>query len=220
MGMQINKRNLALALTLVLVVFGVLALFYWDFVRDTIAIPIYYMLWVGDLILRSIPHVVYLAFLVLLGLAIAFNTLFGARAKRTVSELDQGQYQMTRYQHWRTLCGGLSVGWFARDMFALESRRLLLAILAYEEGIDVAEVETRVKAGTLPVPPLIAHLIQHKEFEKPKQAVSLMRRLREMFHSAGPQKNLQAERQVAEVISFIEHLLEIDHAGSQSESLS
>jgi hypothetical protein len=218
--MNINKRNLALACTLVLVVFGVLALFYWDFVRDTIAIPIYYLFWIGDLVLRSISHGVYLAFLVLLGFIIGFNTLLGTRPRRVVSELDQGQYQITRYQHWRTMCGGLSIGWFARDMFALESRRLLLAILAYQEGSDVAQIEARVKAGTLPVPPLIAHLIQHKEFEKTKQAVSLMNRLRGLVYGTGPQKNLVAERQVAEVISFIEHLLEIDHAGSQPESLS
>jgi hypothetical protein len=47
-----------------------------------------------------------------------------------------------------------------------------------------------------------------------------MHRLRELLYGTRPQKNLVAERQVAEVISFIEHLLEIDHAGSQPESLS
>jgi hypothetical protein len=215
--MKINRRNLALALILVFSIFGVLALFYWDFVRDTIAIPIYYMFWVGDLILRSISHGVYLAVLVLLGLGLGINALLGTRAKRVVTEHEQSQHQMTRYQHWRTLCSGLSVGWFSRGMFALESRRLLLAILAYQEGLDVAEVETRVKAGTLPVPPLIAHLIQHKGFDKPEQAVSLVHRLREVFRGTGPRKDLYAERQAAEVISFIEHLLEIDHAGSQPE---
>jgi hypothetical protein len=224
MGMKIDKKRFALVLALVVFVFGVLALFYWNFVRDTIAVPIYYLLWVGDLILRSISQGVYLAFLVLLGIFIGINTVLGIRARRTTGEYEQNQFQATRYQHWKNLCTGLSTGRFSREMFASEARKLLLAILAYQENIDISEVEARVRDGTLQVPHPIKHLIQHKEIETPKQTVSIaqkvMFRLRRLFYSAESLSNPQIERQVAEIISFIERQLEISHAGNQPESQS
>ncbi len=80
--MKIDNRRLAFVLVLGAFIFGVLALFYWDFVRDTIAFPIYYLFWVGDLVLRSISQGVYLALLVLISIVIGVNTVLGIRAGR------------------------------------------------------------------------------------------------------------------------------------------
>ncbi len=216
--MKINRGRLALAVVLVFFTFGVLALFYWDFVRDTIALPLYYLFWGGNLILSSIPHAAYLAILVLLGFGFGINSLFGSPARYTAAEHEQNRYYPTRFQHWKTLFSGASIGWYFRNKLALESRNLLLAILAYQEGIEVADVEARVGAGTLPVPPGIAYLIQHKEFEMVTRPAGRIGRLRWRSRSLRAQEKLYLERQIAEVIQFIEHLLEIDHAGSQPES--
>lgn len=59
--MAVDKARIGLVFILLVLLFSILALVYWDFVRDTIIIPIYYIIWVIGLILKSIPQGVYYA---------------------------------------------------------------------------------------------------------------------------------------------------------------
>jgi hypothetical protein len=73
--MKLNRTTVGLVFVLVVLMFSILTLLYWDFVRDTVIIPVYYLLWVGSLILKSIPQGAYLAILIFISAIIGWNTL-------------------------------------------------------------------------------------------------------------------------------------------------
>jgi hypothetical protein len=94
---------------------------------------------------------------------------------------------------------------------------LILSIFAYQNGIETSEVEARIRNGTLTVPDSIHKLVQHKKIREsqlpPKNAENALLRLRRWLFKTEHQKNPQVDSPVVEIVDFIEHLLEIEHAG-------
>jgi hypothetical protein len=219
--MKIDKVQIGLVS--VVLVFGVLTLLYWNFIRDTIVLPIYYLLWISSHILKSIPQEAYLAFLIFASIIISINTVQSIRVKQITRSPGGNQPQVhTRYLHWRRLCANLYYNWFSRNQFALEARQLLLAILAYQAEIDTSEVEAMVRDGTLCVPDSIRNLVQDKAIQDPRPTTNSTKkailRLRRAFLRVDSQNDPQIDSQVVEIVSFIEHCLEINHVGNRPHS--
>src|SRR5262249_30810276 len=106
--MRIDRTKLALASLLVVIIFLILAGFFWNFVRDTIAVPIYYLMWLGDLTLKSIPQGVFLGFLVVLLVLIGLNALLAVRLSGDVERAEsRPEPSQARYHFWRYHCGQL-----------------------------------------------------------------------------------------------------------------
>ena len=215
--MTINKTKIGIVLVAVILVFSLLTLFFWPFVRDTFIVPIYYVLWVSDLALKSVPQEAYLALLVLVSLIIGVNTLMTTRVRRFTRDAREMPSQSdSRYTYWRNLCSNLYSSPFAQDTFAWEARKLILSIFAYQNGIETAQVEAMIRNDALSVPTPIKKLIQEKKIQDfnstTKQTENGVLRLRHwLFPVEDPQKQL-IDHAVAEVVDYIEHLLEIDHA--------
>ena len=74
-SVKINWVRVIIAVVTVAIIFSILTLLFWTFVRDTIVVPIYYVLWVIGLFLNSVPQGLFAGFLAIIGLVIAFNTL-------------------------------------------------------------------------------------------------------------------------------------------------
>src|SRR4051812_1213802 len=74
-GVKINKVRVLVAVLVVAFIFSILTLLFWTFVRDTIVIPVYYLVWVSGLLINSVPQGLFAGLLALIGLVIAFNTL-------------------------------------------------------------------------------------------------------------------------------------------------
>jgi hypothetical protein len=213
----INKTKIGIVLVVVILLFSLLTLAYWTFVRDTIIVPIYYLIWVGNLTLKSVPQEAYLAFLILISLIISVNTLLSMRVRQITRSVEEISSQSnSRYSHWRNLCSNLYSSPFARDTFAWEARKLVLSIFAYQNGIETAKVEEMIRSDVLSVPASIKKLIQEKKIEyfksPPKPTENVFFGLRRwLFPVEDPQK-LSIDDAVAEIADYIEHLLEIDHA--------
>ena len=215
-----NKAKIAVVFVVAFLVFSTLTSLYWDFVRDTIIVPIYYFIWVGNLTLKSIPQQAFLALLVAISILIGLNTLLSVRVKSTTKGFADAPSQIdSRYTSWKKLCSNLSSSSFARDTFAWEARKLIIAILAYQNGIDPIEVEVRIKSETLMVPPAIKDLIQYKKIKDPpltpQSSESVIGRLRRLLRKEVPQNNQPIDSPIAEIVAFIEHQLEIDHVTNQ-----
>ena len=164
--MKLNKVRIGIALLVVALIFSLLTLLFWGFVRDTIIIPVYYTLWIGGLVLNSIPQAIFAALLAIIGTFIGFNTLRNLPRQVDVSAAPRTVPQSeTRYLHWRRLADNLAVSRFSRNLFVNDSRRLILSILAYEYSLDTAEVSAAIKAGTLDLPANIQSLFQKIELE-------------------------------------------------------
>ncbi len=144
---------------------SVLTLLFWDFVRDTIVVPIDYLVWVSGLVLRSIPQELYLALLLLISLALSVNTVERIRSKQATGIYEPSRPQgESRYHRWLLLVSKQSASPFYRDIFVSEARNLILSMLAYDHGIDSAEAETRVRNGTLAVPERIKRFDRDAEY--------------------------------------------------------
>src|ERR1051325_4660796 len=99
--MTINQKKMAIALVVVISLFSLLTLIYWSFVRDTIIVPIYYIIWVSDLTLKSVPQEAYLAVAVLVSLLIGVNTLLSMRVRQFTRSMEEIPTQSdSRYTHW------------------------------------------------------------------------------------------------------------------------
>lgn len=220
--MTLNKARIILAFVLFVLFFGILTLLFWDFVRDTIIVPIYYFMWVIGLILKSIPQGVYFAFLVFLSLIMGLKALESTQVERHIERREGDQPQAdTQYLRWRSLCADMDISPFSRQRFAWEARKLILSVLAYERGTDIAEVETLVRTGMLDVPDAIRNLIEKKRIPDAKlplnRIASAIFRVRRLLLKADSKTDPQIDSLVAEIIGFIEHHLEISHAGNRPE---
>jgi hypothetical protein len=218
-----TKAKIAVVFVLALLVFSALTLFYWDFVRDTIIVPIYYFVWVGNLTLKSIPQQAFLAVLVVISILVALNTLIDVGARQTTKGfVDTPTQTDSRYTYWKKLCSNLYTSSFARDNFAWEARKLIIAIIAYQNGIDPAEIEVRIKNETLRVPPAIKDLIQYKKIKDPppvsQENESIIVRLRRLLLKQEPQNKPPINSPIVEIVAFIEHQLEINHVTNQPKS--
>jgi hypothetical protein len=225
-SMKVDKGRILLAIALIIFVFSLLALLFWDFVRDTIVVPIYRFLWVSGLILKSIPQGAYLAALIVASIVIGLHTL----RVMTLSRIGQRfadnspQTDNSRYVYWKRLCANVYTSPFSQGQFSSEARKLTLAILAYQEGIEASEAEMRVSNGTLTVPNPIRNLIQRLPIQdsKPtsKRTPNPVLRVRRMLLREDPLRDPRIDNQLAEIISFIEQRLEINRAGNQPNGSS
>ncbi len=223
-SVKINKVRVAVAVLVVALIFGLLTLLFWTFVRDTIVIPVYYLVWVGGLFINSVPQGLFAALLAIIGLVIAFTTLSSLPRRSGALATVKPTVQVdTRYQHWRRLSENLYVSRFSRNLFMADARRLILSILAYENGIETAEVTGLLKAGALDLPAGVAALFAQPDHQDELQEVlpsePLIQRLRRRLRlgkSAVP-RNPQLEALVADILDFIEFHLEKAYAGNQPE---
>ena len=130
-----DKAKIILVFVLSVLLFSILTLAFWNFVRDAVIVPIYYFLWQISLVLKSIPEGVYLALLAFLSVIIGFNTLTSLRVERHMKRLERGQPESgTRYLHWKSLCTNMDVNPFTRERFAREARKLICLSLPMNRG--------------------------------------------------------------------------------------
>ena len=213
-NVKLDKLRIGLVFILVTLIFSILALIYWDFVRDTIIVPIYFLIWVTSRILKSFPQTAYLALLILISILVGFNTLRGIKNKPLTSHPEAKNAEVeSRYLRWRQLCARLYASPFSREQFAWEARRVILSILAYQRGIDLSEAEAMVKNGVLDVPEPIRNLVQQRDLQvsrrTPHGLKGTILRLRLSFRQTESQADPLIDSQVAEFIKFIERYLEI-----------
>ena len=214
--MKLDKARLGWTGLAVLVIFSILAWLFWDFVRDVIVIPIYYLVWLANLVLKSTPQGPLLILLVVTCFFIALNTLARARSR----PVDRGSYRPGykaggRYLFWSHLLTRLRSNPFIRDNFAIDAVSLLQSILAYQEGVDIHEVEQLVAAKSIEMPASVEQLILFRRLTPlPKTNKSipykLLRFARRLVRPT-PQDDQAIDEQAEEILSFIEYRLGIQH---------
>jgi hypothetical protein len=213
-----NRAKLGLAMLVVIIIFSALSLLYWNFIRDTIVTPLYYLLWFGDLMLKSIPQEVFLGLLIVISAIIALNTLGKVRTQRRVPESERSRsVGGARYLEWKRLADFKISNRFVRNQFTWETRKLILSLIAYQENIDTATAEEIIKNDRLDVPNVVKTLIERREIPVSDKITSknLFFRLRQML--PGVDDAPQTDPLSDEIIAYIEQRLEISHVGNQPE---
>ncbi len=197
-----------------LLVFGVLALLFWDFIRETIVVPIYYFFWIIDITIKVVPESIYLAVLILVGFALSLNALRDLQLRRPYrQQTGTPQATSTRYTIWARLYKNLYARSILSNHFSSETRKLLLNLLAYQEGVTTDEIEVRVKNDTLALPSAVKTLLEHKAIRLNQPEYNANHNWLQRWLNP-PQPALdsaETDPQVAEIVAFIEHRLEITH---------
>jgi hypothetical protein len=217
--MRITSVRVGWLLVSVALIFGVLTLSFWGIVREMIVVPIYYLIWVAALILKSIPQEDYLALLIVVCLIIAVSTLGRMREKsQRVCRIRYTPEATSRYQFWSRLCANLASSEVSRLEFATEARLLILSILAYQEGRNPSEIERQVATNDFDVPASVKELIQKRELPVTPGITSRLgawrRAVRRFRRNNSLPKNRLIAEHLGEVIYFIECRLETRPDGS------
>ncbi len=214
--MKLSKGSLGWVIVTVLAIFSTLTWLFWDFVRDGIVVPIYYLIWLVRLILNSIPQVIFLILLVFVCFMIALNTLLKLQSRQYKQAASRYRFiEGGRYLFWNRLLTNLRSNPFSRDEFALEARKLILEILSYQEGVDIHGIEQMVAENKISVPASVMQLVLSRKLQfPPEKGNSLRRKIARLLRRSFPEDTLgeqMIDEQAKEIIHFIEDRLEISH---------
>lgn len=210
--MKTKRAWLGVAVLSTLLIFSVLTLVAWDFVRETIVVPLTYLIWLGGLILNSIPQEVYLIGLIIAAAAIALNTLNRLRRKPASTRLTGPRAgDASRYRLWLRLWATAPHSEYTRVELARETRQLIVSVLAYQEGLTPPEVERKIVSGALPVPAAVSQLFRERDLlSTPQPAPRFWQRF---TLKADRQPDPLLNQSLEEILQFIENRLEIIHDG-------
>ncbi len=210
-----KRVEFGLVVLAILVLFGSLAVFFWDFVRDTVVLPLYYVVWVGGLVLNGIPQQAFLALIVVVSLWIALDVLLRAQGAPLADQRDSRLPRGTsRYREWIKRSGPSS-GELAHRTLAGEVRQLILSVLVFQEGLDLAQAERSVADRSLVIPERIRSLIVSKQFQpreaNPNRMSRVIRRVRGWLDKPIPSDAALVDEQIDEILQFLESRLEMTH---------
>ncbi|MBN1429910.1 MAG: hypothetical protein JXB07_16190 [Anaerolineae bacterium] len=209
-----RERYFLLLTVLTLIIFAVLALVYRDVVRQSIVIPIYYLLWIIFQAFLGIPQTGCLAIFALMGLGVAIMGVRSIREPRPAKrEPIIPITSQSRYRFWLKRCQQLDRSMFFLDDTASELRRFLLNVLAYQEHRDTLEMESLIAEGTFDVPPAVRDLVAERLLghspERNTRSTFFSRFWERLFSRRKPSTGGEVNRQLEQIISYLEERLEV-----------
>lgn len=203
--MKLTRRQTLVLALVALAIFAGLVLVGRDFVRENIVRPIYALGWTVAQVLQAVPQSVYLLGLGGVGLGLALHSLRTFRPARPQPRAGAATPApaASRYQFWLRRSRMLAEKNLVSASFAVELRRLLLAVLAYQERLTPGEVEHRLNTATLAAPPGVCAFIRNRGFTppaRPKRWFGFMGRPQPAALSA-------ARAQAEAIVAYIEDRL-------------
>ncbi len=137
-----------------------LAAYLSDIVRNLLAGPLGYALYLAGLLLRSVPQALFLGALIALGVFIAFNSIGG---RGDDPGLPPGRarpdHRHSRMRVWTYYLSQFGRSDYAQEKMTLEMRALILSSLAVLERSTPMEIERRIINGSLDAPAEVADLV-------------------------------------------------------------
>lgn len=223
-----RRRRLLVPIALgVTVLLGavVLSLFVRDFVRQVIVLPVTYIAWLIDLVIRSIPQSAFWAVAVAVGILTAWRTLAARRAALTstvpiLAEQSDRSVFLSRLDY----IVRMRESPFAREKLAFELRLLIIKLLVYRERLSESEIERQICTGEMVTPPEVHALLTDWQTWLNRPRVTLPRqmldrlwgRLRRMPDKV-VQPDAALERRLECAIDYMETLMSGSAKGSLPE---
>lgn len=202
-----------LAVALVLLATGAIAFVLRDAVREFIVLPLAYLLWLADLVLRSVPQVAFLALLVILAGVLVLRGFGRPASPERRSATGAGvRREATRFGYWVRQFDRCEDSAFASERLAMELRELVARILADEERLSPDEVVARVRDGSLSVPAEVRALMTRpQDWLATGQADPLSRLIRRICAAlrlpVPPVAQSELDARLLGVITYIENRL-------------
>jgi hypothetical protein len=196
-------------LLLVLLLAIPLTLLLQDFVREELAVELLRLFWAVRLLYQSLPQLpIWIAFLAFALIAAAGSLLRrGAPSREVARPRPEPRGRVRVLIRWiRRASEGEYFHWRLAQHLGAITRQ----VLAYQEHVDLQELEARLGAGDLDLPPMVLDYIQARHETWVPTPLGLLSRLRQRLRlGAGPQPPDPA---LESVVAFLEEQMEVEHA--------
>lgn len=208
------KKGPLILFTVALIVNGIIAVIFWQTIRESIIAPI------SDLVLLIIDFLssfdqVYLWLMVLFGLIILTLTRLGKSNDKLPSNRVVHMKVTTagRLRFWETQVFLLTRTRIPSRYSIHEVRRLLIAVMGYKQHLELAEADRRVKAGELQLPPEYTAFAEYDEDpnEPEDRLAEYFKLLLSYLRRKRSQEILAREKHLSDIIQYMEKQMEIEH---------
>jgi hypothetical protein len=163
---RLNSRRLIISTVVLLVLSAALSIWARDIIREAIVLPLSYLIYAAGIMIDTTPQICFWLGLIVLCAYIAYRSLARKRRKATdfvapppmteaaLYETPRPGLQSGRMEFWAHKVALMRRGASAyyQSSFDTALGRLLLEVLAYRNKLHSAEVEPRLRSGTLSVP--------------------------------------------------------------------
>jgi hypothetical protein len=202
--MSTPSRNYLALITATLLLTVILALALPDLTREAIVVPIWYAIWIGQLLFHAIPQAILWALLFTIALVVAVRSLLKRpqfEEKPEIEPIYTGQvHVLLRWIHQEE-----------RDYFkhrlAQHLGRLTLETLAYRKRLTLMEI--RPLMGSMDAPPEVRAYLQAGLTPMPPRPGGLLSRLLRSLGLRRATSPLDLHPEI--VVQFIERQLGITH---------
>lgn len=126
-----------------------------DFIRDALALPLAYTLWLVELIFQSIPQAWCWTGLLGIVLVIAMRSLDRERRPPPAAPPQSTRVPLGRITVWTERITMLLRGKYSRHRFGYFIGKLILDVVSHEERLSLRDIERRVEQGELELPPAV-----------------------------------------------------------------
>jgi len=180
-----------------------------DFIRNTLALPLSYMLWLAEIIIQSIPQIWFWAVGLIVMLSIAMRSLDRDRRPVPAAPPASGHVTHGRLAIWNERIAMLLCGKYSRQRFGYFIGKLILDVLSYEKRLSIRDVERRLDQGELELPPAVQdYLLARLKPGLSSTKMPLFTRLKRFLGLEKPLET-QLSTELESVIKFLEEQLEV-----------
>ena len=195
-----------------LMIGAIISLFFRDWLREQIVLPLTYMAWILRLLILSLPQALYWGILLLIGLFIGLATVSPKPADRVLVDKRFLDTHFSRYSIWLRYTSMLNQSNFAIDSFGRDLVRLSVQILASQQKMTAEEVYTQLDRGEIDLPVELKSFLRRRGFQNRVQSTPF---LVEIFHRFFPARNpirppgvyTPLEKEAVQILAQIEGLL-------------
>jgi hypothetical protein len=151
-----------------------------------------------------------IGFWAILVVAFAASAIAALRAsgprRRDRSRLMPGSPSRDELTFWEARLSYVRRSLTARQSFAAELRRLVIAVLAFAEGTEAGEIEERVARGEVELPPSVAAIVAAVPLGKPPRRSFLARVFRPVVPGEEDEARAFLER-TGDAVDYLDKLL-------------
>lgn len=126
-------------------------------VRETVLIPLQYLVWLSGLILRSVDQLLWWAAVIFV-VGITLLRIVGVKGQPIIPVHVQESVRAGRVNYWAMMIERTRRGWYTGETFRYELKKLALSIISDRVRQERSEVERGLEHGELALPPEIQAL--------------------------------------------------------------
>jgi hypothetical protein len=181
-----------------------------DVVRETIVVPLLYVLWLVRLFLGSMPQMLFWSVFLIVACFLALGSLAREKSARhdpgPAVETSSGQVSVWA-RRIRLMARGGYMGWY----FGQHVEKLIAEVLAYRERLSTREIRRRMKARDLEAPPEVRAYFEIVMMPSQRRwHIGILSRFR-LFPRKRAQGMLPTGSGMERVVRFLEDELEVPY---------